>query len=202
MYLHDQLVHKTIIEGCTGSRNHCTGFPDAPHRNLEKTALSEWNIHLMADILGKHTQMRVLQAENEMPVRPNTVYLIPPKNNLTLRGGKLYLTEFNHSMLNHPIDIFFTSLAEEQRERAIAIVLSGTGSAGTSGIKVVKEHGGLVIVQNPDSAKFDGMPRSAINTGLADFILSPDGIVDEILNFSSYPTIIRPEEKEELFSDD
>lgn len=157
---------------------------------------------LMADILGKHTQMRVLQAENEMPVRPNTVYLIPPKNNLTLRGGRLYLTEFNHGMLNHPIDIFFTSLAEEQRERAIAVVLSGTGSDGTSGIKIVKEHGGLVIVQNPDTAKFDGMPRSAINTGLADFILSPDGIVDEILNFSSYPTIIRPQEKEELFSDD
>ena len=157
---------------------------------------------LMADILGKHTQMRVLQAENEMPVRPNTVYLIPPKNNLTLRGGRLYLTEFNHGMLNHPIDIFFTSLAEEQRERAIAVVLSGTGADGTSGIKIVKEHGGLVIVHNPDTAKFDGMPRSAINTGLADFILSPDGIVDEILNFSSYPTIIRPQEKEELFSDD
>ncbi len=157
---------------------------------------------LMADILGKHTQMRVIQAENEMSIRPNTVYLIPPKNNMTLRAGRLFLTEFVHGMLNHPIDVFFTSLAEEQKERAIAVVLSGTGSDGTSGIKIVKEHGGLVIVQNPDSAKFDGMPRSAINTGLADFILSPDGIVDEIMNFSSYPTIIRPQEKEDMFSDD
>ena len=150
---------------------------------------------LMADILGKHTQMHVLQAENEMTIRPNTVYLIPPKNNMTIRDGKLYLNEFVHGMLNHPIDVFFTSLAEEQKERAIAVVMSGTGSDGTSGIKIVKEHGGLVIVQAPESAKFDGMPRSAINTGLADFVLSPDGIVDEILNFSSYPTIIRPQEK-------
>ena len=157
---------------------------------------------LMADILGKHTQMHVLQAENEMPIRPNTVYLIPPKNNMTLRDGRLHLTEFVHGMLNHPIDIFFTSLAEEQKERAIAVVMSGTGSDGTSGIKLVKEHGGLVIVQKPESAKFDGMPRSAINTGLADFVLSPDEIVDEILNFSSYPTIIRPQEKEVLFSDE
>ncbi len=157
---------------------------------------------LMADILGKHTQMRVLQAENEMAIRPNTVYLIPPKNNMTLHGGKLFLTEFIHGKLNHPIDVFFTSLAEEQKERAIAVVMSGTGSDGTSGIKVVKEHGGLVIVQNPDSAKFDGMPRSVINTGLADFILSPDGIADEILNFSSYSTIIHPQENEDLLSDD
>lgn len=157
---------------------------------------------LMADILGKHTQMTVLQAENEMSIEPDTVYLIPPKNNMTLKGGRLILTEFVHGMLNHPIDIFFTSLAEEQKERAIAVVMSGTGSDGTGGIKAVKEHGGLVIVQKPESAKFDGMPKSAINTGLADFVLSPDEIVDEILNFSSYPTIMRPQEKENLFSDD
>ncbi len=105
-------------------------------------------------------------------------------------------------MLNHPIDIFFTSLAEEKKEHAIAVVLSGTGSDGTSGIKAVKENGGLVIVQKPDSAKFDGMPRSAINTGLADFVLSPDDIVDEILNFSSYPTMIAPAGKEVLFTDE
>ena len=128
---------------------------------------------LMADILGKHTQMRVIQAENEMPIRPNTVFLIPPKNNMTIKDGKLHLTEFVHGMLNHPIDVFFNSLAEEQKERAIVVVMSGTGSDGTSGVKVVKEHGGLVIVQDPETAKFDGMPRSVINTGLADFVLSP-----------------------------
>ena len=157
---------------------------------------------LMADILGKHTEMKVMQAENEMSIHKNTVYLIPPKNNMTLKGGKLLLTEFVNGTLNHPIDVFFSSLAEEQKDRAIAVVMSGTGSDGTGGIKTVKEHGGLVIVQEPETAKFDGMPRSAINTGLADFVLSPDDIVDEILNFSNYPTIVKTQGEENLFSDE
>lgn len=157
---------------------------------------------LMADILGKRTQMAVLQVENEMEVLPDTVYLIPPKKNMTLQGDRLILTEYAHRMLNHPIDVFFTSLAREQKERAIAVVLSGTGSDGTGGVKAVKEQGGLVIVQKPETAKFDGMPRSAINTGLADFVLSPEEIVDEILNFSHYPTLIRHEEQDEMFSDE
>ncbi|HJA68226.1 MAG TPA: PAS domain-containing protein [Candidatus Mediterraneibacter cottocaccae] len=157
---------------------------------------------LMADILGKHTEMQVMQAENEMEILPDNVYLIPPKKNMTIRNGRLILTDFVQGTLNHPIDVFFTSLAKEQNDRSIAVVLSGTGSDGTSGVKAVKEKGGLVIVQSPETAKFDGMPRSAINTGLADFILSPDEIVDEILNFSHYPTLLRPQEKDVLFSDE
>lgn len=157
---------------------------------------------LMADILGKHTEMKVMQAENGTMMKSNTVYLIPPKNNMTLKEGRLLLTEFENGTLNHPIDVFFTSLAEEQKDRAIAVVMSGTGSDGTSGIKAVKERGGLVIVQEPVTAKFDGMPRSAINTGLADFILSPEEIVDEILNFSNYPTIVRVSEEETIFSEE
>ncbi len=157
---------------------------------------------LMADILGKHTGMKVIQAENEMEIKPNTVYLIPPKNNMTLKGGKLILTEYIHGILNHPIDIFFTSLAEERKERSVAVVLSGTGTDGTKGIKVIKEHGGMVIVQNPSSAKFDGMPKSAISTGIVDWILSPKEIADEILNFSNYPTIVKSHESENFFSDE
>lgn len=157
---------------------------------------------LMADILGKHTEMEVMQAENETVIKANTVYLIPPKNNMTLKDGKLLLTEFKNGTLNHPIDVFFNSLAKEQKDRAIAVVMSGTGSDGTSGIKAVKERGGLVIVQEPATAKFDGMPRSAINTGVADFVLSPEEIVDEILNFSNYPTIVRGSEAETIFSEE
>ncbi len=157
---------------------------------------------LMADILGKHTDMRVVQAENEMMIEPNTVYLIPPKNNMTLHNGKLILTEYVHGILNHPIDIFFTSLAEERKERSAAVVLSGTGTDGTKGIKAIKEHGGLVIVQNPATAKFDGMPKSAISTGIVDWILSPKEIADEILNFSNYPTIFKSHETEGFFSDE
>lgn len=157
---------------------------------------------LMADILGKYTEMKVMQAENGTPAEPNTVYLIPPKKHMTIEDGRLFLTEYIHGTLNHPIDIFFSSLAAEKKEKAIAVVLSGTGTDGTNGIKAVKENGGLVIAQRPETAKFDGMPKSVINTGLADFVLSPDEIVDEILNFIQYPTLIKNREKEEIITDE
>ena len=157
---------------------------------------------MMADILGKYTNMTVIQAENEMEVLPNTVYLIPPKKNMTLKDRKLILTELVHGSINHPIDMFFASLAQEQKERAVAVVMSGTGSDGTSGIKSVKEEGGFVIVQSPETAKFDGMPRCAINTGVADFILPPDKIVDEILNFCHNTSMIKTDDKEPLFTNE
>lgn len=151
---------------------------------------------LMADILGKYTDMMVLQAENGMEVEANQVYLIPPKMNITYREGKLYLEEYDQSQLNHPIDIFLTSLSEQKGDRSIAVILSGTGSDGTNGVKAVKEKGGLTIVQDPETAKFDGMPRSAINTGVVDYILSPKDIAGEILHYSKYRTIIEPDHGE------
>ncbi len=157
---------------------------------------------LMADILGKHTGMAVIQAENEMEVEPDTVYLIPPKKYMTLQDGKLILSDYAPGTLSHPIDVFFTSLAEERKEHSIVVVLSGTGSDGTNGVKSVKEHGGLVIAQEPESAKFDGMPKSVIKTGLADFILSPEEIAQEILNFSNSPTLIRAPKNDGLFSEE
>ena len=163
---------------------------------------------LMADILAKHTEMPVRQAEDGMPVRPDHVYLIPPKKNLTIQSGRLVLSDYDPSALNHPIDLFFSSLAEEKKEHAIVVVLSGTGTDGTNGVKAVKERGGLVIAQAPESAKFDGMPRSAISTGLADFILSHQEIAEEILNFSLTPALLRRpgdaalSEEDELFSEE
>ena len=141
---------------------------------------------LMAEILGKHTNMMVLQAENEMEIEPDTVYLIPPKKNMRLKKGRLFLTDYIHGSINHPIDIFFASLAEEREECALAVIFSGTGSDGTNGIKSIKEHGGFVLVQDPKSAKFDGMPRSAISTGLADVVLPPGKLAEEILSFANY----------------
>ena len=164
---------------------------------------------LMADILAKHTEMNVFQADNQMPVLANTVYLIPPKKYMTIKDGHLILSDYDTGTLNHPIDVFFTSLAEDRKEQAIVAVLSGTGSDGTNGVKAVKEKGGLVIAQAPESAKFDGMPRSVINTGLADFVLSPEEIAEEILNFSTTPTLLRGKqgettltEEDELFSEE
>ena len=161
----------------------------------------------MADILAKHTSMKVLQAENDMEVMANTVYLIPPKKNMKIKDGRLILFDYDPSALNHPIDVFFTSLAEEMKEHSVAIVLSGTGSDGTNGVKAIKEHGGIVIAQEPDSTKFDGMPKSVIDTGLEDFVLTPEEIAEEIENFSSSSILLRikPEstsEEDELFSEE
>lgn len=156
---------------------------------------------LLAEILAKHTKMNVVQVENEMMILPNRVYLIPPKNNMVIKNGHLLLKEYVHSGINHPIDVFFNSLADEMKERSIAVILSGTGTDGTNGIKAVKEAGGLVIVQEPSSSKFDGMPRSAINTGLVDFILTPHQIADEILNYVNYPAVVN-DEHFQIFSDE
>ena len=157
---------------------------------------------LMADILGKYTEMPVIQAEDGMPAEPDQVYLIPPKKNILFRDGKLFLKDYIQGLLNHPIDIFFHSLAEEKREHSIAVIFSGTGSDGTNGIKAIKEKGGLTIVQEPSSAKFDGMPKSAISTGVVDYILSPKDIAGELLHYSKYKTIIEPEEEAALFTDE
>ncbi len=121
---------------------------------------------------------------------------------MTLRDGRLILTEYAPGSINHPIDVFFSSLAEERREFSLAVVFSGTGSDGTGGIKAIKEHGGLVLVQDPKTARFDGMPRSAINTGLADFVLSPREIADEILNFSNYPALSENSDRTPFLADD
>ena len=104
---------------------------------------------LMAEILAKYTSMPVIQAEHLMPAEPNAVYLIPPKKHLSIKAGHLLLSDFDHRAINHPIDIFFDSLAQEGRDRAVGIVLSGTGSDGTNGIKAIKERGGIVMAQDP-----------------------------------------------------
>jgi two-component system CheB/CheR fusion protein len=144
---------------------------------------------LMAELLSKHTGLEVLRVEDGMMVESNKVYLIPPKKNMVVFHGKLLLTEQDHSSgLNLPIDIFFRSLAEDQGERSIGVVLSGTGSDGTRGVRAIKEAGGMVMVQD-ESAKFDGMPRSAINTGLADYILPPGEMGRQLVAFVKNPFI-------------
>ena len=139
---------------------------------------------LLADILGKYTTMPVLEAKEGMHVRKNTVYMLPPKYNMEIEADELHLREYNHQHINHPIDIFFRSLAKAYENRAVAIILSGTGSDGTNGIRQIKERNGLIIAQAPESAKFDGMPRSAIATGFADLILNPDSIAREMAHIS------------------
>src|SRR5690606_12315294 len=123
---------------------------------------------LMSELLGKHTKMKVSDAEDGMLLVPENVYVIPSKKNMTIRNKKLRLIDKNPTAVpNTAIDIFFHSLAEEKKENSICVILSGTGTDGTKGATAIKEAGGLVIVQDPNTAKFDGMPNSAISSGLA-----------------------------------
>ena len=139
---------------------------------------------LMGELLTKHTEMAIHQAEDGMEVAAGAIYLIPRKKNMTCYQGRLFLSEQEHG-LNLPIDIFFRSLAEDQGESAIGIVLSGTGSDGTRGIRAIKEAGGMVMVQSEETAKFDGMPRSAISTGIVDYILPPQRMPNELVHYIS-----------------
>ncbi len=143
---------------------------------------------LMAQLLSKHTQLQVHNADNGMKVKGNSIYLIPPKKTMTIKEHTLYLHERGPSkMPSFTIDIFFRSLADEQKERAICIVLSGTGSDGTRGIKAIKEVGGLVMVQDVENAKFDGMPKNAIATGLVDYILPAFKMPAELIHYIEHP---------------
>jgi len=158
---------------------------------------------LMVELLSKRTPMPVHRAEEGMLVEADSVYLIPPKKNLTIFHGRLLLSEQDHTRgINLPIDVFLRSLADDQSEKAIGIILSGTGSDGMRGIRGIKESGGMVMVQDPESAKFDGMPRSAISTGLADFILAPDEMPHQLLAFAKHPYVAKMERSRTLLTDE
>jgi len=130
---------------------------------------------LMDELLARNTSMSVENVIHGVEVLANTIYLIPPKKNITLVDGSLYLSEqVRQGGINLPIDHFFRSLATDARHKAVGIILSGTGSDGSRGIKSIKESGGLILLQDRESSKFDGMPYNAAQTGTADFILPPD----------------------------
>ena len=158
---------------------------------------------LMTELLSKRTAMQVHRAEEGMRVLANNVYLIPPKKNLRIFHGKLLLTdpERDRQGLNLPIDIFFKSLAEDQGDKAIGIVLSGTGSDGTRGVRAIKEANGMVMAQSEESAKFDGMPRSVIALGVADFILPPTQMPPQLAAYVKHPYVTKQENSEGLLTE-
>ena len=129
---------------------------------------------ILTDLVKRYTRMQVFEVTDGMTVKPNCAYIIPPNRDMALLNGTLQLLEpvapRGHRL---PIDFFFRSLAQDQRERAIGIVLSGTGSDGTQGVRAIKGEGGMVMAQNPKSTEYDGMPASAIATGLVDYVLPP-----------------------------
>ncbi len=146
----------------------------------------------MVELLSRRTEIPVHRAEDGQKVEADHVYLIPPGKNLAIRKGRLRLSEPGHERgLNMPIDVLLRSLAEEQRHRAIAVILSGTGSDGTMGVRAVKDAGGMVMVQSESTAQFAGMPRSAIGTGLADFVLAPEAMSQQLLQYVQHPFVAR-----------
>ncbi len=129
---------------------------------------------LLSQLIGRYTRMQVLEVQDAMVVQANCVYIIAPNYDMCLRQGVLHLLEPAAPRGQRlPIDYFFQSLAQDQAELAIGIVLSGSGSDGARGVRAIKNAGGMVMAQNPTSCEFDGMPRSAIATGLVDYQLEP-----------------------------
>lgn len=130
---------------------------------------------MMDQLVARHSTMSIVHAENGMGIRPNVVYLNPPRTDLTISEGKLYTRSHEDAeLLALPIDSFFHSLAEDQNENAIGIILSGTGSDGSRGGQAIREAGGTLLVQEPSSAKFGSMPRAAVERGCASITALPE----------------------------
>ncbi len=136
---------------------------------------------VLDELIARRTKIPVMLAQDNMELQPDTIVLNPPKKQLIVSGGRIYLTAKDPAeVVTYPIDLFFRSLAQENT-RAVAIILSGTGSDGSRGLREIHAAGGSVIAQSVDSAAFDGMPRSAIETGFVDRILSPEEMPDALL---------------------
>ena len=146
---------------------------------------------IMPELLQRATPLKVLQVKDRMRVKPEHVYVIPPNKGLSILRGVLHLMDpVAPRGLGLPIDSFLRALAADAGERGIAVILSGMGSDGTLGLKAIKEKAGVVLVQQPDSAKFNGMPRSAIETGLADVVATPEELPGRILAYLRHTPLI------------
>uniref|UniRef100_Q47EE1 protein-glutamate O-methyltransferase n=1 Tax=Dechloromonas aromatica (strain RCB) TaxID=159087 RepID=Q47EE1_DECAR len=150
---------------------------------------------MLPELLQRSTPMVVKQAGNRMKIKPDCVYVIPPNKDLSILHDTLYLLDPVAARgLRLPINSFLCSLAEDRRERAIGIILSGMGSDGTQGLLAISEHGGLSVVQDPTTAKFDAMPRSAIDARLADIVAPPGDLARRIIDRLHHPPRLLPPE--------
>jgi len=142
---------------------------------------------ILTDLIQRYTRMKVFEVEDGVTVQPNCAYIIPPNRDMAFLNGSLQLMEpIAPRGQRLPIDFFFRSLAQDQRERAICIVLSGTGSDGTLGVRAIKGEGGMAMAQNPASTEYDGMPRSALGTGLIDYELPPAEMPAQLIAYVAH----------------
>jgi len=149
---------------------------------------------MIGEILSRKTLMPVIEIKNNMRVRAGNVYVISPNTSLKISNSILKILPRDDTKGIHlPIDTFFKSLASDQKYKSIGIVLSGTGSDGTDGLGLIKAEAGLTIAQNPKTAKYDGMSRSAIEAGVVDLVLSPKKIGEELVRFAKHPYVMEEE---------
>jgi len=175
---------------------------DSGHAFVVIQHLDPHHASYMADILAKHTAMKVIQAADGETVAADCVYTIPPNKFLKIHDGCLYLSEIERrDSMRMPIDFFFRSLAEDQRERAVCVIFSGSGSDGTLGLREVRGAGGLTIVQEPQTAQFDAMLNSAIATGMVDCVLPLREIPEAIQRYAPRVRLAdKSDEREKLES--
>jgi two-component system CheB/CheR fusion protein len=141
---------------------------------------------MMPELLARKTKVPVRSAEDGMPIEPDHIYLLPPRQEVRAESGKLVLTERStREGLHLPIDTLFHSVGEMQRDLSVGVVLSGSGTDGSRGVSTIKASGGLVLVQSPETAKFDGMPRSAVKAANVDFVADPAHLAERLLLLQS-----------------
>ena len=147
---------------------------------------------IMPELLQRTTSLEVLQVSDGLKLKPDHVYIMPPNKSMSILNNKLHLFEPVESRgLRLPIDVFFRSLADDRLENSIGVILSGMGSDGSLGIKAIKEKGGIAVVQEPSSAKFDSMPRSALDAVIADIVAPIKELPSKLLDFLKIPTITK-----------
>lgn len=168
-------------------------FSGIPKKNLPNMAfvlvqhLAPDHKSILNEIIKRYTDLPVFEVEDGMVIKNNSVYIIPPNKNMAVINGTLELLDITLPKgQNMPIDFFFRSLAVDQKEKAVCIVLSGTGSDGSLGLKDIKSEGGLAIVQTQDSSEYDGMPSSALATGVVDLQLSPKMMFQQLVEYEKH----------------
>jgi two-component system CheB/CheR fusion protein len=150
--------------------------------------LSPRHKSLMVEILQRATPMKVVQIEDGIRMEPNRVYLNPPEKEVALLNYIFQLTDLaSGEGFRLPIDYFFRTLAEDMREKAVGVILSGTGSDGSQGLRAIKENGGLAVAQEEKQAKYAGIPQSAIETDLVDLVLPVEKMPEELSRYVKHP---------------
>lgn len=167
------------LEALRGLISHVASLPHASMVVVQH--LSPQHRSMLVDLIGRETKLVVREVKHGDKPQPNMVYITPPNADIVYSGGALKLTKPKSKIGPKPsVDLFFESVADNFGDRAVGIILSGTGSDGTHGIRCIKAAGGLTMVQSPDSAKFDGMPVSAISSGVIDIIGTPEFLAEEV----------------------